>query len=114
MTHSRNHKLTTQGNQAARAWALRHLLEQTDLPIISNWMIDAQLDGIVGVVLAESGEGPDDQRRTVQAWAEFLHAEVDESTICGITTLRANGPTDYGFRIHISTQFRAAIKEAAA
>lgn len=48
--HSRDHALATLGSQAGRAWALWHLLEQTDLPIISTWMIDAQLNGIAGVV----------------------------------------------------------------
>lgn len=112
--HSRDHALATLGNQAARAWALQHLLEDTNLPVISNWMIDAQLTGIAGVVLAEAGEGPEDQRRKVQAWAGFLHVQVSESTVCDAITLRAEGPTEYGFHVHISTHFRAAIREVAA
>jgi hypothetical protein len=112
--HSRDHDLTVQGNQAARARALTHLLEIPGLPTISTWMVDAFTSALVGLVMPEVGEGPAEQQRKVAAWAAFLSVHVDEMTVSGTVTVSAEGLCEYGVHVRISTQFRAAIEESAA
>jgi hypothetical protein len=112
--HARDHELTVQGSQGARAWALGHLTEVPGLPTISTWMIDAFTKTLIGLAEAGAGEGPADQRRKVQAWADYLRVDAEEFTADGVTTVSVQGPCEYGVRVRISTQLPAAVQEAAA
>jgi hypothetical protein len=112
--HARDHALTVQGNQAARAWALAHLLERTDLPTISGWIIDATNEDLAGFIYPEPGESPAAQRQKLNAWALALNTDVTEDTYSGGTTLRAVGRCEYGVLVRISTRLEMPLQEVDA
>jgi hypothetical protein len=111
--HNSVHDLTLQGNQAARSRALTHLLEITGLPTVSTWTIDDLSDRLSGLIYADYDEQADAQRAKVQAWAEFLHADVTETTAEGRTTVAVEG-REYGVPVRIRALLRAATTEEAA
>ena len=112
--HTRDHDLTLQGNQAARSRALTHLLEIPGLPTVSTWSIEDLSDRLSGFIYADYDEGAEAQRAKVQAWAQFLHADVTETTAGGRTTVAVEGRCEYGVPVRIAALLRAATKEVAA
>jgi hypothetical protein len=107
--------LTVQGNQAARTRALLRLLEDHDLPTVSNWDIADVSGRLSGLVMADADD-PDGtrQRAAVTTWAAFLDSAVTEKTVRGRTELSAEGWA-YGVRVRIWARIRpATTKEAAA
>lgn len=107
------HDLTVQGTQAARARAIKLLCEDHDLPTISTWMVDAFTSSLIGMLHAE-GRDVAEQRKTIEAWAGYLHVDVEETTVTDVLTVSAEGPCEYGVRVRVYAQFPAAIKEVAA
>jgi hypothetical protein len=74
------HELVVQGNQAARSRALGHLLEDHDLPTVSCWAIDSNAVRLAGLIHAERDDTDGaEQRRKIQAWADYLDSEVVET-----------------------------------
>lgn len=111
--HSRDHDLTVQGNQAARAWALWHLLEDKDLPSVT-WVICDIDDTLAGeVFLDPKNPAVETQREAVQTWARYLHSPVVETAKNGHTEISVEGFA-YGVRVRIRASLRtAALPEVA-
>ena len=112
--HTRDHDLTIQGNQAARARALTHLLELPGMPTVTSWTIDIFTTTLIGLIERERNGTTEDAQRKVQTWADFLHADVATFTANGTVTYSAEAACEYGVRVRISTHLPAAIKEVAA
>jgi hypothetical protein len=106
--HSRDHDLTVQGSQAARARAIAYLCVNHDLPTVSTWSIDDLSHRLSGLIMADCDEDADAQREKVRAWAEFLHADVTETTTDGRTTVSVESRCcEYGVPIRIRALLRA-------
>lgn len=114
-TQATVHDLTVQGNQAARARALTHLLEIPGLPTVSTWSIDDLTDRLSGWIYADPDEDAGVQRAKVAAWARFLHTDVTETTTAGRTTLAAECKRcEYGVPVRIAAPLRATTAEENA
>ena len=104
--HSRDHDLAVQGSQAARARAIALLVEQHNLPTVSNWDIRDTSDHLSGLIFADYDDTDGGkQREAVAAWAAFLNSPLTETTSDGRTVLSAEGWA-YGVRVHVWAPLR--------
>jgi hypothetical protein len=112
--HSRDHDLTVQGSQAARARALRLLAEDHDLPTVTAWTIDELDNRLAGLILADRNDSTSQrQRRAVHAWATYLHADVTETRSGKRTKVTTEGHA-YGVPVLIWAPLRPASPREAA
>lgn len=107
--HSRDHDLAVQGSQAARARAIVHLIEDNNLPTI-DWSIGTLTELLRGTIYADLGEGAEQQRAKVTAWARFLGAKVTETAVARRTELVVEAWA-HGVRVHISGTLRPTRAE---
>lgn len=112
--HTRDHDLTVQGSQAARARAIQRLTEGHNLPTVT-WTI-GDIDGVLTGTAFRDVINPSapSQREVVETWAAYLHSSITEKGHRGSVEICAEGWA-YGVRVRICARIRPATpKEAAA
>lgn len=103
--HTRDHDLTVQDSQAARARAIWHLTEGHDLPTVTRWVIDDIGSDLSGLILPDPADktSGSHQRTALRAWATYLGAPVTETRRGDVVRISAEGWA-YGVCVHVWAQ----------